>query len=166
MDEARSLLKAHMFNKNDILCVKLAALLHDLGHGPFSHFWEHMLKKLKDTKIDHEEMTIKRIDRIIKNNKDKIKNVPLDDDDVEFIQELIWPERRDNALTRSTRSQNPLKNFYYEIVSNKLNENDLDKWDYIARDSHHVGINTCFEMDRLLKTCHVGFDEEGKSHVV
>jgi len=28
-------------NEQDVLCVTLAGLIHDLGHGPLSHFWEH-----------------------------------------------------------------------------------------------------------------------------
>ena len=170
--------ESKIFDDKDILCVKLAALLHDLGHGPFSHFWEIMLKRFIEEKkheareekfskenFVHEEMTIKLIERMRKNNS-KIKELLKDDDDVKFIQELIDPERRKDPEKESTRSREPLKNFYYEIVSNKDNEIDLDKWDYIARDSHHVGINTCFETDRLMKTCHVGIDEDGKTHIV
>ena len=76
---------------------------------------------------------------------------------------MVEPEKKMD-VTSNRRSQR-LKNFYYELVSNKLNGNDVDKWDYITRDSHHVGINTSFEMRRLMKLCRVDVCEDAKTHI-
>ena len=32
-------------SETDILCVALAGLCHDLGHGPYSHSWEIFMRK-------------------------------------------------------------------------------------------------------------------------
>ena len=50
--------------EKDVLCVKLAGLCHDLGHGPFSHAFEHVFKT--KTKINHEAASLMMIDALLK----------------------------------------------------------------------------------------------------
>jgi hypothetical protein len=42
------------------------------------------------------------------------------------------------------------KGFLYEIVANKRNGIDVDKWDYFGRDCHNLGINNSFDYRRFL----------------
>jgi HD superfamily phosphohydrolase len=65
----------HITSK-DIVCIKLAGLLHDIGHGPFSHVYESFWKEYRSTvpqdlidkygplpeKWDHEEASMMMID--------------------------------------------------------------------------------------------------------
>ena len=70
----------------------LAGLLHDLGHGPYSHMWEDFLQKA-GTNWRHETMSIQMIDHLIDENNLMpvfMKNDPaLDEKDILFIKELI-----------------------------------------------------------------------------
>ncbi|XP_068120968.1 deoxynucleoside triphosphate triphosphohydrolase SAMHD1-like, partial [Hyperolius riggenbachi] len=56
------------------------------------------------------------------------------------------------------------KRFLYEIVANKSNGIDVDKWDYFARDCHHLGIQNSFDHYRLLKLVRVCKDD-GKNYI-
>ena len=47
------------------------------------------------------------------------------------------------------------KSFLYEIVANKRNGIDVDKWDYFARDCHCLGIPNNFDMRRFMKFARV-----------
>jgi len=42
-----------------------------------------------------------------------------------------------------------------QVVSNDLNKVDVDKWDYFARDCHHLGMPSSFDHNRFLKLCRI-----------
>lgn len=44
-------------SKEDAFSLKAAALLHDVGHGPYSHMWEHLVDN-----FDHEAMSVNIIE--------------------------------------------------------------------------------------------------------
>ena len=51
-----------------------------------------------------------------------------------------------------------------QIISNDENGIDVDKWDYFARDSYHLGIGNNFDHDRLIKFSRV-LEVDGRWHV-
>ena len=127
--------------------VKIGALCHDLGHGPFSHlFDDNFLPSVynsdgtnteyhKILNITHEERSANLIEKIIKSD-DILKKIILDDE-IEFIKHLINPTKEDTG-------------FLFQIVSNYLNGLDVDKYDYLIRDSKTLGFNLSFDVSRLV----------------
>ena len=81
--------------KDDILNLRLAALLHDIGHGPFSHLFEEVLQRKK--KKSHEQIGKQIIlkteigDIISKNGFDKrlIHNLAVGESRLQFMNEII-----------------------------------------------------------------------------
>ncbi|RXN31520.1 deoxynucleoside triphosphate triphosphohydrolase SAMHD1-like protein [Labeo rohita] len=164
--------------KQDFLCVQIAGLCHDLGHGPFSHVFDGLVipktKKIKRSKglpddipekWKHEQMSVLMFDDIVKSlkaeNEDVLKEHGLDDKDVTFIKELIEGAKT-SEWTHKGRDEE--KSFLYEIVANKQNGIDVDKWDYFARDCHHLGIRNSFDHQRLLKFARV-CEVNGRKHI-
>uniref|UniRef100_A0A8C2CBY5 HD domain-containing protein n=1 Tax=Cyprinus carpio TaxID=7962 RepID=A0A8C2CBY5_CYPCA len=145
--------------KQDFLCVQIAGLCHDLGHGPFSHVFDGLVIP------EHEQMSVLMFDDIVKSlkaeNEDVLKEHGLVDKDVTFIKELI-----EGAKTSEWRfkGRDEDKSFLYEIVANKQNGIDVDKWDYFARDCHHLGIRNSFDHQRLLKFARV-CEVNGRNHI-
>jgi len=129
--------------------VKIAGLCHDLGHGPLSHLFDEWLLKQTDLincdMIHHENRSIRILQEII--NTTYVGNTPLtsfiDDNAFNFIAELINP-------TNETPN-----NFIFQIVSNNINGLDVDKLDYICRDSFYLGLNTSFQFTRIINNVKV-----------
>ncbi|XP_048406167.1 deoxynucleoside triphosphate triphosphohydrolase SAMHD1 isoform X2 [Stegostoma tigrinum] len=154
----------------DILCVQIAGLCHDLGHGPFSHLFDGKFIPLtrKDVIWTHEDASLTMFEHLIEKNglKTVLKNHGLMfPEDLVFIKEQIrgpLTETRSNGEACTMKSfewpykgRPREKGFLYEIVANKRNGIDVDKWDYFARDCHHLGIQNNFDFVRFLKFARV-----------
>lgn len=106
-----------------ILC---SALLHDIGHGPFSHAFEAI------TKEDHEKRTLD----IIRDGETEINKILRDFDPGlpnQIAYFFLLDEEDNNAASSSI---NDLPSFYSDIISSQL---DADRFDYLLRDSYMTG---------------------------
>jgi deoxynucleoside triphosphate triphosphohydrolase SAMHD1 len=122
-------------SKQDKLCVKLAGLLHDVGHGPFSHVFDNIVINKSCKK--HEQRSRDIVEDIFKEvgtSKDCSSAYMID-----TIKEMIEP-------VTDNYKQNPLLN----IVNNSLNSIDVDKFDYLQRDPRHIGLDYSFDPSRIL----------------
>ena len=131
--------------------IKIAGLIHDIGHGPFSHLfdeWLHSLNKNSEldgsVMIEHESRSIILFGEIIMDRKIKFGDDEfymhdfINEDAFKFISELINP----NSLTPN--------NFVFQIISNSLNGLDVDKLDYMYRDSFYLGTGNPYDLSRVI----------------
>lgn len=144
-------------SSRDILCVTVAALCHDLGHGPGSHMWDSSVLKKLGVDMSHEDMSLMIFDYIVQSGRDKWTQQqkpedPFDgltDDDLMFIKALIHPPK--DSYTSLNIGRMPEKFFLMDIVSNKASGLDVDKFDYIMRDTYNTGVRGVFDVDRLIR---------------
>jgi len=127
--------------------IQLAALLHDIGHGPFSHVAEPILRKYADIEklpADVKESKIHEVigSQIIKNNAELAK--------------LIAPKQRDQIIGLLSGTWG--HSYFQEIVSGPI---DADKQDYLLRDSLFSGVKYgVYDQERLRDTLVVYEDED------
>lgn len=104
--------------------VQAAALLHDVGHGPFSHTSDPLYRDYLGK--THEELTVEAL------QKGAIPDVLTRHGvDPRHVAELVRGEGRLGAL-----------------VSGDL---DVDRMDYLVRDSHYTGVHIGVDLQRLVQ---------------
>ena len=125
----------------DKICVMLAGLLHDVGHGPFSHAFEHV------TNHSHEDYTAKIILGETELNQVLTEVSPRLPEDIVSIIEHDHP--------------NDILN---QIISGQL---DADRMDYLLRDSYFSATSYGqFDLERILRTMRVRKIDENKKALV
>ncbi|XP_026223641.1 deoxynucleoside triphosphate triphosphohydrolase SAMHD1-like isoform X2 [Anabas testudineus] len=115
----------------------------------------------------HEQISIEMFDYLVEENglKPLMQLYGLSDPDLSFIKEMIDPKPRDKDGNWPHKGRGEDKSFLYEIVANKTNGVDVDKFDYFARDCHHLGMQNNFDYRRFLKFARVCEAEDGKKHI-
>ena len=132
-------------SEEDVDRVRLAALLHDVGHGPFSHVSEHILKKCAPSDADtgqilekiHEKITVDIVE-----SDPQIDEI-LNEDERRFVIDMIqgqeaWDWRCD-------------------VVSSEL---DADKMDYRLRDSYFTGVKYGeYDLEKVIESFLIDVNE-------
>ena len=125
----------------DKICVMLAGLLHDVGHGPFSHAFEHV------TKHSHEDYTAKII---------------LGETELNQVLTEVSPRLPEDIV--SIIEHNHLNDILNQIISGQL---DADRMDYLLRDSYFSATSYGqFDLERILRTMRVRKIDENKKALV
>ncbi|MBC9875294.1 HD domain-containing protein [Macrococcoides bohemicum] len=125
--------REHWHNEDRPLAL-CAALLHDLGHGPFSHCFEKIFN------TDHELYT---------------QQIILGDTEVNQVLSRVSPEfPKEVAAVINKTHHNKL------VISMISSQIDADRMDYLQRDAFYTGVSYgSFDMERILRLMRPTKDE-------
>ena len=152
--------------KKTVLLLRIAALLHDIGHGPFSHASEVLCDQ-----IDFKQI-IKKIPQkaswliqfFEKKNKNKVKitheiigylliyeffskEVPIKED---FLQEILCLLDCDFSLPKKSFLNKEAQLILNSFISSQA---DCDRMDYLLRDAYFTGVSYgSFDLKRILES--------------
>lgn len=105
----------------EYICI--AGLLHDLGHGPFSHLYDDF------SNTNHEERSLILAQTLLKNKVDAYW--------IKFVLNCIYPKLE-------------IENLIFTFIHNRQNGIDTDKIDYFLRDSFFLGAKRGIDLFRII----------------
>lgn len=126
--------------ERDRQLVRFAALLHDVGHAPFSHAAEDLLpERSAGRKYVHEDYSVAIIEAGLRN---AIEDHPLNSN-YSLRAEEITALIKGGSNARKTV-------FWRDLITSQM---DADRMDYLLRDSYHAGVRYGnFDLHRLINT--------------
>lgn len=136
--------------------IRLAALIHDLGHGPLSHAAEDCfpLDARTGERYTHEQYSAALLRYYV---KDVIDNHPINKNNYNITYDDIASLFVGEPASAATV-------VWKELVSGQM---DADRMDYLRRDSYHSGVSYGkFDLDRVVNTVCLCEADEGSGHVI
>lgn len=136
--------------------VSIAGLCHDLGHLMFSHLFDDQFLpnlpnyndlKSKTNNTTHENRSINLLNYLV-----ETENIKLNKNQLKVIGDLINP-KESNYSKWETKYQ--VGKWIFQIISNPLNSIDVDKFDYLTRDTQSVGLKCGFDFNRIINDAKV-----------
>lgn len=127
-------------NINDRLkeVIKIAGLVHDLGHTILSHFFDHYIAETANVP-NHEKRSTDMFRLIVKKY-----NINIDQEETELICDLILGNERSGY-----------PKWIFQIVANKTFQLDIDKCDYLVRDAYYLGFRSNLQLKRIFSFARV-----------
>jgi HD superfamily phosphohydrolase len=122
------------FSEREVLIVQTAALIHDLGHVCFSHLFDRIAKSI-GVQQSHETRSIIAFKKIVYDQK-----LDYTEQEITTISDLIHG--------KCTTLPN--------LVSNEI---DVDRMDYLMRDSLFTGVPIGFQPDRIINCSYLENNE-------
>jgi len=116
---ASRLVQLEYLSQDDLQKARIAGLLHDVGHGPFSHMYEEILDKYRHmTHEDVAQWLIKKSEL-----KDVLKKHGYSPDELSKL-----------SIGNLEKTKKPFLN---QIIASQF---DVDIMDYLVRDSYFTGV--------------------------
>ncbi|WAM34019.1 HD domain-containing protein [Caldicellulosiruptor morganii] len=136
--------------------LRLIALIHDIGHAPFSHATEELFPDdLKHEDYSCMIATQTEIKDYIYEIGERLKK--LYGEDYDITPELIC------SIYKGENIENPDFMFLRKFMDSEL---DCDKMDYLLRDSLYCGVSYGkFDLERLINTLTIWKNDEGILHL-
>lgn len=141
-------LKGVEITDEEATAAMIAILLHDIGHGPFSHVLEHTLVD----GVTHEDISLLMMERI---NEDLYK-LRVESLELREVEESKVESHKPLDMAISIFKNEYPKHFLHQLISSQL---DVDRMDYLCRDSFFTGVQEGrVASERLLKMLDVRDD--------
>jgi hypothetical protein len=114
--------------------VVMAALCHDLGHGPCSHSFERFMHAIGRTDWHHEQQTLRLLQHMVDTEPGLAEALH----DAGVVVPLVGAIITGNAATL-IHQLGPAYGWVARVVHDQRHGNDVDKWDYLNRDAYYLG---------------------------
>ena len=138
--------------------ISIAALCHDLGHVTFSHLFDDLFLKNSTNPLSiHENRSVFILEHVIKKYQVNISEIEL-----MIIGQLINPS---TSTYEFWPDDFKVGDWIFEIVSNSFCHLDVDKFDYLVRDSRSIGLTYNIDYRRIMEQATIMEGIDGKLHI-